>query len=39
MDLLPRVFRTEGNIAEFDSVKIFESILKETHMKEQMLNI
>ncbi len=34
MDLLPRVFRTEGNIAEFDSVKIFESILKETHMKE-----
>ena len=27
MDLLPKVFRTEGNIAEFDPNKIFESIL------------
>jgi len=34
MDLLPKVFRTEGNIAEFDPTKIFESILKETGMKE-----
>jgi len=29
MDLLPKVFRTEGNIADFDSSKIYESILKE----------
>ena len=35
MDLLPKVFRTEGNIAEFDSSKIFESILKETGMSEK----
>ncbi len=35
MDLLPKVFRTEGNIAEFDSIKIFESILKETGMNEK----
>lgn len=34
MDLLPKVFRTEGNIAEFDPSKIFESILKETRMSE-----
>ena len=34
MDLLPKVFRTEGNIAEFDPSKIFESILKETNMNE-----
>ncbi len=34
MNLLPKVFRTEGNIAEFDSDKIFESILKETGMSE-----
>ncbi|NVM36369.1 MAG: hypothetical protein HWN81_12295 [Candidatus Lokiarchaeota archaeon] len=34
MDLLPKVFRTEGNIAEFDPSKIFESILKETGMSE-----
>jgi len=34
MDLLPKVFRTEGNIAEFDPNKIFESILKETGMSE-----
>ncbi len=34
MDLLPKVFRTEGNIAKFDPSKIFESILKETRMRE-----
>ncbi len=34
MDLLPKVFRTEGNISEFDPSKIFESILKETEMSE-----
>ncbi len=34
MDLLPKVFRTEGNIAEFDPSKIFESVLKETGMSE-----
>ncbi len=34
MDLLPKVFRTEGNIAEFDPSKIFESIIKETSMSE-----
>ncbi|UCD02289.1 MAG: anaerobic ribonucleoside-triphosphate reductase [Promethearchaeota archaeon] len=34
MDLLPKVFRTEGNIAKFDPSKIFESILKETGMSE-----
>lgn len=34
MDLLPKVFRTEGNIAEFDPSKIFDSILKETGMSE-----
>lgn len=30
MDLLPKVFRTEGNITDFDSSKIYESILKDT---------
>ena len=35
MDLLPKVFRTEGNITEFDPTKIFESILKETKMDEK----
>jgi ribonucleoside-triphosphate reductase len=35
MDLLPKVFRTEGNIAEFDPSKIFDSILKETGMNEK----
>jgi len=35
MDLLPKVFRTEGNIAEFDPNKILESILKETGMSER----
>ncbi len=35
MDLLPKVFRTEGNIAEFDPSKIYDSILKETGMSEE----
>jgi len=35
MDLLPKVFRTEGNIAEFDPSKILESLLKETKMSEK----
>ncbi len=34
MDLLPKVFRTEGSITEFDPSKIFESIIKETGMSE-----
>ncbi len=34
MDLLPKVYRTEGNIADFDPSKIYESILKETGMSE-----
>ncbi|MFW9829418.1 MAG: anaerobic ribonucleoside-triphosphate reductase, partial [Candidatus Thorarchaeota archaeon] len=34
MDLLPKVFRTEGNITEFDPTKIFDSIIKETGMSE-----
>lgn len=38
MDLLPKVFRTEGNIAEFDPSKIFESVLKETGMSETDAN-
>ncbi|MFX0104798.1 MAG: anaerobic ribonucleoside-triphosphate reductase [Candidatus Hodarchaeota archaeon] len=38
MDLLPKVFRTEGNIAKFDPSKIFESILKETGMNETDAN-
>jgi len=35
MDLLPKVFRTEGNITEFDPTKIFDSIMKETKMNEK----
>ena len=35
MDLLPKVFRTEGDWVEFDPSKIFESILKETGMTEE----
>ncbi|MFX1301968.1 MAG: anaerobic ribonucleoside-triphosphate reductase [Promethearchaeota archaeon] len=38
MDLLPKVFRTEGNIAKFDPSKIFDSILKETGMNETDAN-
>ncbi|MFX1436323.1 MAG: anaerobic ribonucleoside-triphosphate reductase [Promethearchaeota archaeon] len=35
MDLLPKVFRTEGKIADFDPSKIYESIIKETGMSEK----
>ncbi|MFW9973426.1 MAG: anaerobic ribonucleoside-triphosphate reductase [Candidatus Odinarchaeota archaeon] len=35
MDLLPKVSRTEGRIADFDPSKIYESILKETGMSEK----
>ncbi|MFX1379539.1 MAG: anaerobic ribonucleoside-triphosphate reductase [Promethearchaeota archaeon] len=35
MDLLPKVFRTEGTIADFDPNKIYVSILKETGMSEE----
>jgi len=35
MDLLPKVFRTEGNITDFDSAKIYESLLKETGLNEK----
>ncbi|MFX1337830.1 MAG: anaerobic ribonucleoside-triphosphate reductase [Promethearchaeota archaeon] len=34
MDLLPKVFRTEGDWVEFDPSKIFESIQMETGMTE-----
>jgi ribonucleoside-triphosphate reductase len=30
--LLPRVFRTEGDWVEFDPSKIYQSIIKETHL-------
>jgi len=35
MHLLPKVFRTEGDWAEFDTYKILESIISETRMKEE----
>jgi len=35
MDLLPKVFRTEGNITDFDSAQIYESLLKETGLNER----
>lgn len=35
MDLLPKVFRTEGDMAEFDPSKIFNSIVKETKMSDE----
>ncbi|MHA2006799.1 MAG: anaerobic ribonucleoside-triphosphate reductase [Promethearchaeota archaeon] len=34
MDLLPKVLRTEGDFAEFDSSRIFDSLMKETGMNE-----
>jgi len=34
MDLLPKVFRTEGDMTKFDPDKIFNSIIKETGMNE-----
>ena len=38
MDLFPKVFRTEGDLAEFDSSRIIESIIKETGMSEANAN-
>ncbi|MFX0029650.1 MAG: anaerobic ribonucleoside-triphosphate reductase [Candidatus Hermodarchaeota archaeon] len=38
MDLFPKVFRTEGDLAEFDSSRILESIIKETGMSESDAN-
>ncbi|TFF84288.1 MAG: hypothetical protein EU552_00960 [Promethearchaeota archaeon] len=35
MHLLPKVFRSEGDVVEFDASKIFESILNETGMSEE----
>ncbi|TFG08249.1 MAG: anaerobic ribonucleoside-triphosphate reductase [Promethearchaeota archaeon] len=35
MHLLPKVYRTEGDVVEFDPSKILESIIKETNMKEK----
>lgn len=34
MDLLPKVFRTEGDLTDFNSPIIFESIVKETNLSE-----
>ena len=34
MDLLPKVFRTEGDVVSFEPIKIEESIIKETSMNE-----
>ncbi|TFG24567.1 MAG: anaerobic ribonucleoside-triphosphate reductase [Promethearchaeota archaeon] len=34
MDLLPRVYKTEGDIVEFSPSKILNSIVKETNMNE-----
>ena len=38
MDLFPKVFRTEGDLAEFESSRIFDSIIKETGMSETNAN-
>ncbi|MFX1290057.1 MAG: anaerobic ribonucleoside-triphosphate reductase [Promethearchaeota archaeon] len=38
MDLFPKVFRTEGDFAEFESSRILESIIKETGMSEADAN-
>lgn len=35
MDLLPKVFVTEGDVVEFEPIKIFNSIVKETNMPEE----
>jgi len=35
MHLLPKVFRSEGDVVKFDASKIFESIMKETGMSEE----
>ncbi|MFX1572549.1 MAG: anaerobic ribonucleoside-triphosphate reductase [Promethearchaeota archaeon] len=38
MDLFPKVFRTEGDLAEFDSSRILNSIIKETGLNENEAN-
>jgi len=35
MDLLPKVFRTEGDLAEFNSSRIYDSIINETKLSEK----
>jgi len=35
MDLLPKVFRTEGDLTEFNSSRIYDSIIKETRLSEE----
>ncbi len=35
MHLLPKVFRSEGDVVDFDTLKILESIIKETGMQEE----
>jgi ribonucleoside-triphosphate reductase len=35
MDLLPKVFRTEGDLTDFNSLRIFESIINETGLNEE----
>lgn len=35
MHLLPKVFRSEGDVVQFDASKIFDSIMKETGMPEE----
>ena len=38
MDLLPKVFRTEGDVTEFDPSKIVASLIKETGMIEARIS-
>ncbi|MFX1374633.1 MAG: anaerobic ribonucleoside-triphosphate reductase [Promethearchaeota archaeon] len=38
MDLFPKVFRTEGDLVEFDSSRILDSLIKETGMSEANAN-
>ena len=35
MDLLPKVYVTEGDVVEFEPIRIFNSIVKETNMNEE----
>jgi anaerobic ribonucleoside-triphosphate reductase len=35
MDLLPKVYVTEGDVVEFEPIKIYDSIVKETNMNEE----
>jgi hypothetical protein len=36
MDLLPKIFRTEGDMVDFDPSKILVSLMKETFKKYSM---